>query len=64
MRSRAENLPNLERDLPITPEDSKYLASLEPPYLDWDDYVRTVDEMNRRWPPNRDITTWDEPFEL
>ncbi len=64
MSSRAENLPDLELDLPITPEDSKYLASLEPPYLSWDEYVRAVDELNRQRPPNRDITPWDEVFEI
>ena len=60
----AEGLPNLEFDLPITPEDSKYLASLEPPHLTWDEYVRAVDELNRQWGPYRGITTWDEVFEI
>jgi len=64
MSSRAENLPNLEFDLPITPEDSQYLAGLEPPHLTWDEYVKAVDEFNRQWPPNRDVTNWDEPFEI
>lgn len=66
MSSRVDGLPDFERDLPTTAEDTKYLRWLRenPPRLTWDEYVRAVDELNEQWPPNRDVPKWDEPFEL
>ncbi len=66
MSSRTDQLPDFERDMPLTAEDVKALreAWLNPPHVTWDEYVRLVDEFNRQWPPNRDIPDWDEPFEI
>jgi len=30
----------------------------------WDQYVAIINEFAERRPPNRDVPTWDEPFEL
>ncbi len=66
MSSRIDDLPDFERDMPLTPEDIEYLhrLRLNPPHLTWDDYVRAVDEFNSQWPPHRDVQEWDETFEL
>ncbi len=66
MSSRADNLPDFERDMPLSPEAIEALrdAWLNPPHLTWDEYVKAVDEFNRQWPPNRDVPNWDEPFEI
>jgi hypothetical protein len=66
MTSPANNLPDFERDMRLTPETIEALreAWLHPPHLTWDEYVKAVDEFNRRWPPNREVQKWDEPFEI
>ena len=66
MSSRADELPDFERDMPLTAEDIQYLRWLRdhPPHLSWEEYVRQVDQLNERWPPYRDVPKWDEPFEI
>jgi hypothetical protein len=66
MSSRANDLPDFERDMPLSPEDVAYLRRLRdnPPHLTWEEYLKAVDELNERWPPYRDVPNWDEPFEI
>ncbi len=63
MSSRADELPHF----PIpTPEESAWLQYLNenPPRLTWDEYVKAVDEFSSMYPPNREVPSWPEPFEI
>ncbi len=63
--SSSEKLDSLERDLSTTADDIEALRRLRYfPVRDLETYIALLDDLTRGRPPNRDVPTWDEPFEL
>ncbi len=61
----AEPLDSLERDLPTTADDIEALRRLRYfPVRDLETYIKLLDELTRDRPPSREVSRYDEPFEL